>query len=49
MAPNAAAAVQSVSLIGQNKTAVVVGGTLGIGAAVARLLASVAAVRFGGV
>ncbi|KAF7341512.1 hypothetical protein MVEN_01888700 [Mycena venus] len=38
---NAAAALQKqkVSLVGQNKTAVVVGGTLGIGAATARLLA----------
>ncbi|KAJ7660571.1 hypothetical protein B0H17DRAFT_1095066 [Mycena rosella] len=37
--PNAAKALQSVSLAGQNKTAVIVGGTSGIGAAVARSLA----------
>ncbi|KAF7364388.1 NAD(P)-binding protein [Mycena sanguinolenta] len=45
MPPNAAAALQSVSLVGQNKTAVVVGGTLGIGAGVARLLAKLGCSR----
>jgi NAD(P)-dependent dehydrogenase (short-subunit alcohol dehydrogenase family) len=45
MAPNAAAALQNVSLVGQNKTAVVVGGFLGIGAAVARLLAKLGCSR----
>ncbi|KAF7352231.1 NAD(P)-binding protein [Mycena venus] len=39
MAPDAAAGLRNVSLVGQNKTAIVVGGTLGIGAGVARLLA----------
>ncbi|KAJ7507040.1 hypothetical protein B0H11DRAFT_1849552 [Mycena galericulata] len=41
MPPNAAKALENVSLVGQNKTAVVVGGTLGMGAAVARLLAKI--------
>ncbi|KAJ6564072.1 hypothetical protein B0H19DRAFT_991160 [Mycena capillaripes] len=45
MAPNAAAALKNVSLVGQNKTAVVVGGTLGIGAGVARLLAKIGCSR----
>ncbi|KAF8175606.1 hypothetical protein K438DRAFT_1939565 [Mycena galopus ATCC 62051] len=45
MAPKAAAALQGVSLAGQNKTAVIVGGTLGIGAAVARLLAKLGCSR----
>ncbi|KAJ7935842.1 hypothetical protein B0H13DRAFT_2304336 [Mycena leptocephala] len=45
MPPNAAAALQNVSLVGQNKTAVVVGGTLGIGAGVARLLAKIGCSR----
>jgi NAD(P)-dependent dehydrogenase (short-subunit alcohol dehydrogenase family) len=45
MAPNAAAALKNVSLVGQNKRAVVVGGTLGIGAAVARLLAKLGCSR----
>lgn len=44
MPPNAAA-LKNVSLIGQNKTAVVVGGTLGIGAGVARLLAKIGCTR----
>ncbi|KAF8129127.1 hypothetical protein K438DRAFT_1999989 [Mycena galopus ATCC 62051] len=39
MASIAAAALQKVSLVGQHKTAVIVGGTLGIGAAIARHLA----------
>ncbi|KAJ7924206.1 hypothetical protein B0H13DRAFT_1978966 [Mycena leptocephala] len=45
MAPNAAAALKNVSLVGQDKTAVVVGGTLGIGAAVGRLLAKLGCSR----
>ncbi|KAJ7168964.1 hypothetical protein C8R46DRAFT_1350424 [Mycena filopes] len=45
MPPNAAAALEKVSLVGQNRTAVVVGGTLGIGAAVARLLAKLGCKR----
>ncbi|KAJ6534154.1 hypothetical protein B0H19DRAFT_1323623 [Mycena capillaripes] len=45
MAPNAAAALKNVSLVGQNKTAVVVGGTLGIGAGIARLLAKIGCSR----
>ncbi|KAJ7714794.1 hypothetical protein B0H16DRAFT_513855 [Mycena metata] len=45
MPPNFAAALTKVSLVGQNKTAVVVGGTLGIGAAVARLLAKLGCKR----
>ncbi|KAG8886259.1 hypothetical protein FRB97_006263 [Tulasnella sp. 331] len=39
MPPNAAQELESVSLRGQHKTAVIVGGTKGIGAAVARLFA----------
>jgi nucleoside-diphosphate-sugar epimerase len=39
MAPDAAKALQKVSLVGQHKSAVIVGGTLGIGAAIARHLA----------
>lgn len=34
MVLNAAAALKNVSLVGQNKTAIIVGGALGIGAAV---------------
>lgn len=45
MPPNAAKELESVSLAGQNKTAVVVGGTLGIGAGVARLLAKIGCSR----
>ncbi|KAJ7155110.1 hypothetical protein C8R46DRAFT_1196650 [Mycena filopes] len=45
MPPDAAAALKTVSLTGQNKTAVVVGGTLGIGAGVARLLAKLGCSR----
>ncbi|KAJ7500035.1 hypothetical protein FB451DRAFT_1207291 [Mycena latifolia] len=45
MAPNAAKALRTVSLVGQQKTAVVVGGTLGIGAAVARQLAKLGCSR----
>ncbi|KAJ6557867.1 hypothetical protein B0H19DRAFT_1070472 [Mycena capillaripes] len=45
MAPDAAAALQNVSLVGQNKTAVVVGGTRGIGGGVARLLAKIGCSR----
>ncbi|KAJ7827237.1 hypothetical protein B0H14DRAFT_2367810 [Mycena olivaceomarginata] len=45
MPPNAAAALQNASLVGQNKTAVVVGGTRGIGGAVARLLAKLGCSR----
>ncbi|KAJ6536412.1 hypothetical protein DFH09DRAFT_931334 [Mycena vulgaris] len=45
MPPNAAQVIQHVSLAGQNKTAVVVGGTLGIGAGVARLLAKIGCSR----
>ncbi|KAJ7476357.1 hypothetical protein B0H11DRAFT_2281706 [Mycena galericulata] len=41
MPPNAAKALETVSIAGQNKTAVVVGGTLGMGAAIARLLAKI--------
>ncbi|KAJ7088432.1 hypothetical protein B0H15DRAFT_290829 [Mycena belliarum] len=45
MPPNAAKALESVSLAGQRKTAVIVGGTLGIGAAVARRLAELGCSR----
>jgi threonine dehydrogenase-like Zn-dependent dehydrogenase len=45
MAIDAAAAFQNVTLVGQNKTAVVVGGTLGIGGGVARLLAKLGCSR----
>ncbi|KAJ6516662.1 hypothetical protein C8R47DRAFT_1268125 [Mycena vitilis] len=45
MPPNAAAELKTVNLVGQNKTAVVVGGTLGIGAGVARLLAKIGCAR----
>ncbi|KAJ7127394.1 hypothetical protein C8R43DRAFT_1027908 [Mycena crocata] len=45
MPPNPAQALETVSLVGQNKTAVVVGGTLGIGAAIARLLAKLGCSR----
>ncbi|KAF8177298.1 hypothetical protein K438DRAFT_2022271 [Mycena galopus ATCC 62051] len=45
MPPNAAAALKNVSLVGQNKTAVVVGGTRGIGGGVARLLARIGCSR----
>ncbi|KAJ7140093.1 hypothetical protein C8R43DRAFT_1131831 [Mycena crocata] len=45
MPPNAAKALRNVSLVGQNKTAVVVGATLGMGAAVARLLAKLGCSR----
>ncbi|KAJ6516656.1 hypothetical protein C8R47DRAFT_1087945 [Mycena vitilis] len=45
MAPNAANELKNVSLVRQNKTAVVVGGTLGIGAGVARLLAKIGCAR----
>ncbi|KAJ7806547.1 hypothetical protein B0H14DRAFT_2821843 [Mycena olivaceomarginata] len=45
MAIDAAAALQNVTLVGQNKTAVVVGGTLGIGGGVARLLAKLGCSR----
>ncbi|KAJ7127385.1 hypothetical protein C8R43DRAFT_1210965 [Mycena crocata] len=40
-----AQALETVSLVGQNKTAVVIGGTLGIGAAIARLLAKLGCSR----
>ncbi|KAJ7628850.1 hypothetical protein FB45DRAFT_45064 [Roridomyces roridus] len=45
MPPNASKELQNLSLAGQNNTAVVVGGTLGIGAAVARLLAKLGCSR----
>ncbi|KAF7341150.1 NAD(P)-binding protein [Mycena venus] len=45
MPVNAAAALQNVSLAGQNKTAAVVGGTRGIGGGVARLLAKIGCSR----
>ncbi|KAJ7088447.1 hypothetical protein B0H15DRAFT_291153 [Mycena belliarum] len=45
MPPNAAKALESVSLAGQRKTAVMVGGTMGIGAAVARKLAELGCSR----
>ncbi|KAJ7176199.1 hypothetical protein C8R43DRAFT_1118725 [Mycena crocata] len=45
MPPNVAKALQTVSLVGQNKTAVIVGGTLGIGAAIARLLSKLGCSR----
>ncbi|KAJ6536428.1 hypothetical protein DFH09DRAFT_1178992 [Mycena vulgaris] len=45
MPPNATQAIEHISLAGQNKTAVVVGGTLGIGAGVARLLAKIGCSR----
>ncbi|KAJ7084966.1 hypothetical protein C8R44DRAFT_862252 [Mycena epipterygia] len=43
--PNAAKELQNVSLVGQNKTAVVVGGTMGMGAAIARHLAKLGCSR----
>ncbi|KAJ7616152.1 hypothetical protein DFH06DRAFT_1145658 [Mycena polygramma] len=45
MPVNAAAALQNVTLLGQSKTAVVVGGTTGIGGGVARLLAKMGCAR----
>ncbi|KAJ7777623.1 hypothetical protein DFH07DRAFT_12625 [Mycena maculata] len=45
MSPNAAKALQTVSLTAQRKTAIVVGGTLGIGAAVARQFAKLGCSR----
>lgn len=45
MPPNAVKALQTVSLVGQHKTAIVVGGTLGIGAAIARHLAKLGCSR----
>ncbi|KAJ7170236.1 hypothetical protein C8R43DRAFT_1152796 [Mycena crocata] len=45
MPPDAARALETVSLVGQNKTAVVVGGTLGIGAAIARSLSKLGCSR----
>lgn len=45
MPPNAAKELKSVSLCGQNKTAVIVGATTGIGAAVARLFAKLGCER----
>ncbi|KAJ7097531.1 hypothetical protein C8R44DRAFT_717163 [Mycena epipterygia] len=45
MPPNVAKALQTVSLVGQHKTAIVVGGTLGIGAAIARHLAKLGCSR----
>ncbi|KAJ7644758.1 hypothetical protein FB45DRAFT_898616 [Roridomyces roridus] len=45
MPPNPALELANVTLVGQNKTAVVVGGTLGMGAAIARLLAKLGCSR----
>ncbi|KAJ7716971.1 hypothetical protein DFH07DRAFT_973756 [Mycena maculata] len=45
MPPNAAKELENVTLTGQRKTAVIVGGTLGIGAGVARLLAKIGCSR----
>ncbi|KAJ7926202.1 hypothetical protein B0H13DRAFT_2564722 [Mycena leptocephala] len=45
MAPDAAKALQKVSLVGQHKSAVIVGGTLGIGAAIARHFAELGCSR----
>lgn len=45
MPPNVAKALQAISLVGQHKSAVIVGGTLGIGAAIARHLAKLGCSR----
>jgi NAD(P)-dependent dehydrogenase (short-subunit alcohol dehydrogenase family) len=45
MPPNASKELESISLRGENKTAVIIGATTGIGAAVARLYAKLGCSR----